>query len=283
MPVLTYKLLKMVTGHPCYEMLLYSQPRLPCRIHRPYLSNKMSRRENVRILMYHYEKVTTFLGKERFLAHLSPSGIRLAYITGKNDELFRLSMKSTHKLDREGELSVILSDSRGTMLAEITLTFCQRFEEDCLIIGGLQGPNTPDALTVIRHATKQLHGIFPKKVVLEAVLLIGQFFQVKRAYAVTNSNHVYQSLRYTNRQKQIVADYDAFWEASGGTRTRDNYYQLPPVLKRKNLEDVPSKKRSEYRKRFELLDEVNRELTVSLMSSINHFTAESIPEGNIAL
>lgn len=264
MPVLTYRLLKMLTAHPYYEALLYCQPRIPCRIHRPYLSIRLSRRENVDALNVHYNKITAFLSKEDFLTHLSPSGLKLAYLTGKDGSLYRLSLKSTHKLDQEGEMSVILTDSLGNMLSEMTFTVCQRFEEDCFIIGGFQGPNTDDALDFIQYATKQLHGLFPKRILTDAVLFLGHLMNVRRVYAVANKNHVYQSLRYTNRKKQIFSNYDELWEASGGLRTPDNYYQLPPVIKRKRIEDVPSKKRSEYRKRFELLDAIGYEIAASL-------------------
>lgn len=271
MPVLTYRLLKMLTENPYYETLLYTQPRIPCRIHRPYLSTRMSRRENVDALALHYEKMTAFLSKDNFLAHLSPSGLKLAYLKGKDGSIYRLCFKSTHKLDREGEVSVILADSHGNMLSKMTFTLCQRFDEDCLIIGGLQGPNTADALDSIQHATKQLYGLFPKRILIDAVLFLGHLMNVRRVYAVSNMNHVYQALRYSNRKKQIFANYDDLWEVSGGIRTPDNYYQLPPVIKRKKIEDVPSKKRSEYRKRFELLDELNQEIYQSLMKSPEFF------------
>ena len=260
MPVLTYRLLKMLTQHPAYDKMLLTQQRLPCRIHRPYLNNKMSRSERLAALVHHYQRLPELLGSRQFNAHLSVSGITLATLVGKDNQPYVLRFLSTHKLDREGEATLILSDTAGQMLSEITFTLCQRFNENALFIGGLQGPNATDAQNRIQQATKSFHGLFPKRIVLEALLRLAQLLGIENVYAVANTSHVYHSLRYTNRKKHMHADYDALWEIAGGIRTPDGCYQLPLEISRKRPEEVASKKRAEYRRRFELLDEINLQM-----------------------
>jgi len=50
-----------------------------------------------------------------------------------------------------------------------------------------------------------------------------------------------------------VVDYDAIFSEAGGERK--NYWMLP-LIRDTNLDDVPSKKRSMYRKRYEMLDQM---------------------------
>ncbi|PLR35555.1 DUF535 domain-containing protein [Chimaeribacter coloradensis] len=260
MPGLTFKLLKMIAGHQAYKELLLSQPRLPCRIHRPYLSNRVSRREGVDAIIHHYTTVTALLGMSRFRTHLSAEGLCLAAFEGKDEQTYLLTLVSTYKLDREGEASLILRRQNGQMLAELSFTLCQRKGENALIIGGLQGPNGVNAQENIQQATKGFHGLFPKRVVLESLMVVAKYFNVQSIYAVANDAHVYQSLRYANRKQYMHADYDSFWEMSGGIPTGDGYYLLPSSSQRKNLEEVASKKRAEYRRRFELIDTISAQI-----------------------
>jgi len=267
MPVLTYRLLKMITLHPYYGNILLTQPRLPCRIHRPYLSNKLSAENGLNAILHHYDRIKAFLDDDDFSLHISDTGLTIAFLEGKDGEIYTLNFISTHKLDREGEATIILKDQTGHLLADISFTLCCRLNEYSLIIGGFQGPNYQDAQQRIHKATKNFHGIFPKKIVLDTLRQLSQLMNVKNIYAVTNKTHVYKSLRYNNRRKYIHADYDSFWETSGGYHIMDGYYQLPVINQRKNIDDIASKKRAEYRRRYNFMDDINMQITTCLTRS----------------
>ncbi|BFT80594.1 hypothetical protein GVv1_13860 [Enterobacter pseudoroggenkampii] len=51
-----------------------------------------------------------------------------------------------------------------------------------------------------------------------------------------------------------MADYDSFWISIGGEKQDNGNFMLPLVMPRKPMEEIASKKRSEYRRRYELLD-----------------------------
>lgn len=260
MPVSTFKVLNMLTQHPAYPELLQAQPRLPCRLHRPYLSNRLTRRECTDAIVFHYKKVTTVLDETSFIKHLSAEGIRLCSFSGKDGSDYYINFISTRKLDREGEASLILKRAEGQMLAEITFTLCEKEQQTVIITGGLQGPNNPDSQQIVQAATKNLYGIFPKKMVFEALLVIARFFNVNQILAVSNKAHVYSSLRYKNRQKHMHADYDSFWKMVGGVPTDRAMFSLPLATTRKGFEEIASKKRAEYRRRYELLDKLTTQI-----------------------
>lgn len=267
MPLSTHKLLKLLTEHPHYEKLLLAQPRLPCRLHRPYLSNRLSRRDGVQAITYHYQIINEVLKKSAFIQHLNNS-LCLAEFHGKDNSTFHLNFVSSHKLDREGEASLVLRNGEGDMLCEMTFTICEREALRALMIGGVQGPNGENAQEKVHLATKSIYGIFPKKLVFEALVTIAKICNITSIVAVSNETHVYRSLRYHSRQKKIHASYSSFWEMMGGVLSKEGYYELQCGNTRKDIESIPSKKRAEYRRRFHLIDDMNNKINNTLISDI---------------
>ncbi|KGD72118.1 hypothetical protein HA49_15215 [Tatumella morbirosei] len=269
MPVKTYQILNFITKHSAYNDLLQNQPRLPCRVHRPYLSTALSVTEKAEAILYHYKEIMQLLGEDRFRQHIGPEGLCLSRFAGKDGQFFTLQLVSTYRLDKEGEASIILRNSCGQMLAEITFVLCIRNKKRSLIIGGLQGPNGENTQRLVQQATKNLYSLFPKRLVLESLVQTAELFNIKSMIAVSNQLHVYQSVRYKNRIKHMHADYNSFWEMSGGILCEDGFYSIPLNIVRKSLEDVPSKKRAEYRRRYELIDVVRSQTFLTLTRKIS--------------
>ncbi|HAU8266515.1 TPA: DUF535 domain-containing protein, partial [Kluyvera intermedia] len=61
--------------------------------------------------------------------------------------------------------------------------------------------------------------------------------------------------------RHFHASYDEFWASIDGEKDNAWRWRLPLMLARKPLESIPSKKRAEYRRRFQLLDDMNNSLT----------------------
>lgn len=117
-----------------------------------------------------------------------------------------------------------------------------------LFIGGLQGPAGAHCPELIRNATRACDGLRPKDAVMEAVLAFAQALGAHRIVAVSQSNHVGRE-RYTARR--IHADYDGFWMEWGGSALPCGNVALPVVQPVRDLSEVPSKKRSAYRRKLE--------------------------------
>ncbi|EFY1204678.1 virulence factor VirK, partial [Shigella flexneri 2a] len=76
--------------------------------------------------------------------------------------------------------------------------------------------------------------------------------------------HVFRQLRYWyQKRKTFVAVYSDFWESVAG-KTCGDWYKLPTQVVRKPLSNIASKKRSEYRKRYALLDYIHETAIRSL-------------------
>ena len=271
MPVKTYQLLKLITRHPAYEELLKRQPRLPCRIQRPYLCVALSSAERTQAILCHYRTLTPVLGREGFNKHLSSEGICLSQLPGKDGQMITLQFISTYRLDKEGEASIIFRDGTGQMLAEITFIICIRNNKKTVIIGGLQGPNNDNAQEIVQQATKNIYGLFPKRFVLQALLCLSDTLNVEQVLAVSNRLHVYRSARYRNRVQYIHADYNSLWEMCDGVLNSEGFYSIPVKVARKSIEDVPSKKRAEYRRRYELTDAMCAQIRNTFSQTISIF------------
>jgi len=57
------------------------------------------------------------------------------------------------------------------------------------------------------------------------------------------------------------ADYDNFWLSMSAQPQEQGYFSLPLSISRKPLDNIPSKKRAEYRRRYGLLDQLAEQVT----------------------
>lgn len=136
----------------------------------------------------------------------------------------------------------------GTPVIRISFSFIRWRGSFTLFIGGLQGPREYGAHT-IRHTTRVCHGLFPRRVLCEAVAALAEVCRLYTITAVSEEQHVLRHGRY-------AAHYSECWISVGGQHDGNGFYQLPVPLPRKGSEDIPVRKRAEYRIRNALLDSI---------------------------
>lgn len=164
-------------------------------------------------------------------------------------------------LDKEGESTILVRNCTGETLAEMTFTLCNYEGSSTLFIGGLQGGSRLLPHEEIQKATKSCHGIFPKRIVMEAICCFAEQLNIEQILAVSNEQHIFRSPRYDDKNKVILSDYNTFWESVGGECDSNGYYHIPRTLARKSEADIASKKRAEYRRRYQLLDSIHSQLS----------------------
>jgi uncharacterized protein VirK/YbjX len=107
-------------------------------------------------------------------------------------------------LDKEGEATLAFCDHQNTVLAEMTFTLCQFEGKSTLFIGGLQGAKAHVPHELIQGATKACHGLFPKRLLVEAAMTLGTAFPVEQIVAVSNATHIYRSWRYRKKKRETA-------------------------------------------------------------------------------
>lgn len=244
-PRLTTQLLGILANNSLLAEILSAQPHLPCKLHRPYLAANMSKSQALCALKDHYSLFKNCLPMPVFLGALSKKPYLLTTFTGKNEERYTLCLSSFDKLNKEGETTVLLADGKGEILALVTFSLIFYKQQKTLFIGGLQGaaPHVPHE--TIQANTKACHGLFPKRLVIEAICRLAELMEMSQIVAVGKTTHIYQNWRYRQKKKNsFLADYDSFWLSLSGKQTADGYFVLPGVIKRKSLGDIASKKKS---------------------------------------
>lgn len=269
LPASSYALLNHLASNPNLPLILQGQPALPLKIYRPYLAVNLDHQTVVRALYQHYQLLEKYLPAAQFDAHLTDAGVTLAQLEGKEGERYRIRFLAMEQLNKEGEATLLFEDAQGVRLATITFSLFDYQQQQTLFIGGMQGagPETPHQ--AIQDATKGCHGLFPKRLLMQALCHLAPHLGVEQILAAGNQTHIYQSWRYRRKKKaQLFADYDEFWLSLNGEMTEEQHFRLPLQIERKSLEEIASKKRAGYRRRYALLDSLESQIDAAL-----HFPA----------
>ena len=255
MPFSTAKLMKNLVRQPLLLSMLTAQPGLPCRLHRPYLALNTARSNALEAIDYHYKNISENLSETMLQYYFTEQGYCLVEFQGKKGARFFISLSAFDQQGKEGEVTLNFRDSQQVVLSRLTFTLCQKEGKKTLFIGGLQGAKSSTPHESIQTATKACHGLFPKRLLLEALCLLAKKFNVEQILAVGNDTHIFRSWRYEKKKKKLMhSDYDSFWLSMNGALREDGLFSLPDKMVRKSLEDIASKKRAEYRRRYEILD-----------------------------
>lgn len=257
----TRQMLQHLAQRVDFEYLLNAQITLPTKPQRHYLVLGLTARQRAEAIVAHYRYIDTLADPRLARAFIATEEVALMQLAGKGESYFTLSASCAHKADREGETTLWLRDDSDRLLASLTFSIMQVNNQWRLMVGGLQGPRRQVTHDVIKEATRNCHGIFPKRLLMEFIWLLAARTSINSVCGVSNQGHVFQALRYRfSKGRQFHASYDEFWGSLGAVRENKRVWQLPTIPERKLLENIPSKKRAEYRRRFELLDSMAEQM-----------------------
>lgn len=246
--------LMVLLSDPRLAALCKAYPRLVSKLQWPFITSRHTTPQKVAALRAHYGF---------FTQHLSPS-IQETISSGKSWPLLDLNLDSSERLgvvlrqanyEKEGELAVsLLSLTTQEMMctATFTLVECTPTVRE-IVIGGLQGHDFEDDKARIVGITRGLKGLRPKALLLFALRQIALEWSCTSLLAVGNTLHIYTSAR---KRKDLAADYDAFWLESGGTLNAEGFFNLPITPPVRDIAELKANKRSTYRQRYALLDDL---------------------------
>lgn len=174
-------------------------------------------------------------------------------------------------LVREGHLTLSLfKDDFRAFTISFSLT---RHEELGLFIGGLQGRQSPDILALYRDLTKDFEGMRPRDFLLEALRLFAVKIGVRHIFGVADEHKISRHKYFAGKEAGSFS-YDDVWLERGGSRAAPTHFELPLAGSRRRLEDISTKKRSMYRRRYEMLDAIDAELPGNMANAERrHFVA----------
>jgi hypothetical protein len=236
------------------DFILDKHPRLLEKFSRSYLSVGTDARQTLDKLLAHYRLLGQRLTKDA-LGSLYDNGLPVCHFILDGEE-FECILEYDGRFEKEGEIciSLIRRVDRYKIYTLIAV-----FSDNDVFIGCLQGNR--DQEDIVRHVTKAAYGLRPHNLVFFVAQEVARLLGCQKLYGVTSVSHIYQA--HARTLNRIGFDYDGFWKELGGTLS-DKWYALPASYPRNLLEDVPSKKRMLYRRRYALMDTLAEEIAARM-------------------
>lgn len=248
---------------PALDDVFSHRARLYIKPFRPYISIRWNKARKVKVILDTYRFIKskgnafgeTITGKDGIIITKSLFGnqhngyLKLGYHEG-----FR----------KEGELVLSLeSDELGGKVVAVSFSFEESADGKwACIVGCVQGPSMADSKSIFKSAQKLLHGIRPTAFIIYALQELSRQLGCQAIYCAGDSIQANRRKHAINLPiiHRIHFNYDKFWNEVDGQPLGNGWFGLPLVPEFKNLDQIPSNKRSMYRKRYEMLDEVSMKI-----------------------
>lgn len=235
---------------------VYEQPQ------RAFFYNKSTFDERIQLMEDHMDTMVDFFPAET-IYDIYRGEERVLWNIDFEEQPLRLALKFENGQRKEGALSIMVRLGERNLYQMIFwLGKTPIIDKDVakssrnLYIGAMQGPNGEEPKEIIKRLTKFCHGYRTKNLILYATQAVARSMGVEHIYAVTNSG--YYAMNHLRSDRKLKTSFDDFWQEAGGTQCADSrFYELPLREQRKNAEEIPTRKRAVYRRRFALLDEID--------------------------
>ena len=213
---------------------------------KDFLNRKFSAQERLEYVKYNLLAIEDLFDEDLFFRLLQ----------GDQEVVFSLSwglecILSFNGAFEEGFLALRLR-SEGEAFFHCSLAFAPFEGGRAIFVPCMQGLGNGDEVREkIRETTKKNFGFRPQNLLLETLRILARFWGISTILAVQKT----QQVRYKPfGKKNYFVDYDAMWRDLGG-EFNGEYFELVEV-KQKDLSEIPSQKRSMYKKRFALLQDL---------------------------
>jgi uncharacterized protein VirK/YbjX len=223
------------------------RPSLVRCVARPYLTERWGPARKLAAIAEHHRLLR---GRLAFLRFHPSRSILLGTAAG----CVQISLEKASWFEHEGELTLSLFCD-GTRVYSLVFTLGEVESRTVAYVGALQGLGRADALAIYRALTRRLQGLRPRDLLIAAFRSLCVALEVKRILAVSDSACVGRSA-YFARTARVHSSYDRAWTESGAIAAEDGFFELSPTHPRRAMSEIPSRKRAEHRRRFEMLDEL---------------------------
>lgn len=226
----------------------------------PYINSNWSVEKRVATLLSHHQ-VAMSCPSLNIELDQAVTVLRLDHIFAK----LSVVMDRPKWFMREGELSLNLFLG-GERIYSIAFCLANHQSRRIAYIGGIQGRNIPEVMNIYHELTKVMHGCRPRDFLIHLLFDFFKNYSVEMVYAISEGcRHHRHKYFGTSHKSANSSNYDEIWTERGGVLKDDGFFAFSlSENSRKNIAEVPAKKRAMYKRRYELLDEVSK-LTANLV------------------
>ena len=249
------KLHRFFMADPTFQRMTEEYPFAYEQATRSFFYNRSTFDERMEIIENHMSFMKAHLQENVFLGLYGKKDYTLWESRDEGDPL-RLALSFRSGQRKEGMMALVLRLNDAYLYQVMFWIAPDQNEEWSLWIGALQGPNMENAKDVVKKVTRRCHSYRTKNFILHATQEMAKALGLLHIYAVTN--YGYYANTHMRMEKKLKTSFTDFWEESGGKSLPDRrFYELPMTEYRKTMEEIPTRKRNNYRKRYALLDEVD--------------------------
>ena len=225
--------------------------------------------ERCRLIREHYDFLTEKIQDDAFL-DMSLYDNRRGYVIWESEfeeQPLRAVLITESGQRKEGCLSIELNLGKQHLYQIMFWIAKDKEGNDAIWIGALQGPNMEDAKELVKRMTKFCHGYRTKNLILYMLQAAARAMEINKIYAVTNEG--YYANNHVRLDRKLKTSFSDFWAEAGGEPAQDSrFYILPLIETRKTMEEVPTRKRAVYRRRFAFLYEVDDSIGKKVRAAI---------------
>ena len=253
------RLLREFAGMEFADALFRKEPRAFYPLMNHLIDRRLGAQGRLRATLASLHGVCGAMGDAANVRRLINDGLTLGTLTDGTRIVLSLNDVSFH----EGLWQVGLIGADGVRLYSIGFGLT---DDQTLLMGNVQGPSpslgVDDGQERIREATHAAHGMRPPHLLLHALRVLAAQWGVTRLQGVDPEHHV--KGRWNLRESRLRFDYRAFWLEHAATRDAGGNWSLPLDTALRPLEDVPTKRRAMYRRRYAMLEAL--QLAVSTLA-----------------
>ncbi|ENX34831.1 hypothetical protein F889_01469 [Acinetobacter colistiniresistens] len=238
------------------------------KLQYPYLSGNLNEEQRLLCLTQHYD---WFFANIECSHHSQREVLLWRYDFESENQSDQLGLYLQFRADfeHEGEMALLLK-LNDTLQYTLTFSYILLNKQPTFFVGGLQGGSqnitNPEG---IKQLTKNLYGLRPKQLMLHGLSVLCAFYKVENVVGVSNENHAFKRSRKKRWRQRVKTNMDEFWLEFGAELDAWKNFGFEPLSNQIDLEAIPSKKRSQYRKRQLLLDQLVEQAEVRLSELIS--------------
>ena len=225
--------------------------------------------ERIKLIKDHMMFLKANLKPEVILDLYSDKSLKLWKMElGEEFQSMELVMRMEPGQRKEGLNALMLLLPDGEPIYQIIYWIARdKLGDWSMWIGAMQGPNMDDAKEVVKKITKKCHAYRTKNLILYATQAVARAFDLKKIFAVTN--YGYYANNHVRSDRKLKTSFSDFWIEVGGNHSEDKRFDLLPLIEtRKSEEEIPTRKRAVYRRRFALLDEVDSSIETNIKAAL---------------
>jgi uncharacterized protein len=233
------------------QNLILQRPETLGAIIWPYLCNNWDAKTRLNHIVEHYSAAEDLKFKIDFPLD---GALKLLDLTNVYKDL-HIVLDQPRWFMREGQLVISLFLDR-TRILSLAFSFAHESGKVVAYIGAIQGRNFDWSLNMNRDLTKAMYGMRPRDFLFEQFRGLCRTLGVSKIYAVSNASRHHRASYFGEKIKkgELVLNYDEVWIERGGILEGSDFYVFSVNVQKKDLEQIPARKRSMYRRRYEFLD-----------------------------